>query len=343
MFSRQCPFCENVNPPNSKFCNACGIQLHAALCPLCGAANVVTATNCVHCAEPLESAQAEPGKVVPPAANTLATQRPARRNPAVAAVVEPALSVGFSVHFDPDHTAKVDRYDLDAVRLSAPADVAAGPDLPVLTNFVPSSPIAELNGWPTQGSETLAYSGLSTQVHQNKPPGASVLSRPRRDAALIGTVVFALLAGLAYVLYREHSRTNMMSLVYANGQLRPSDRSSDANAAPRRAAGSVVDTNSAPLPDAKDSTAAAVSEPLAAAPPASPQAPAEKAGATIDPPAPNRPQVASREAAAAVDAALARPKNPNASSARQAPRFDCTEATAALGLCAAPSPTSARQ
>ena len=49
MFPNSCPFCEQVNPADSKFCNACGGALHLVPCPRCGAVNDVTATTCYQC------------------------------------------------------------------------------------------------------------------------------------------------------------------------------------------------------------------------------------------------------------------------------------------------------
>ena len=45
----QCRFCEQANPRDSRFCNACGGQLNLAPCPRCGAVNDITATSCYQC------------------------------------------------------------------------------------------------------------------------------------------------------------------------------------------------------------------------------------------------------------------------------------------------------
>lgn len=50
-----CPFCEHVNPADSKFCNTCGGALHLAHCPRCGAVNDVTATACYQCRDPISN------------------------------------------------------------------------------------------------------------------------------------------------------------------------------------------------------------------------------------------------------------------------------------------------
>lgn len=49
MSPNSCPFCEQVNPADAKFCNACGGALHLLPCPRCGAVSDVTATTCYQC------------------------------------------------------------------------------------------------------------------------------------------------------------------------------------------------------------------------------------------------------------------------------------------------------
>jgi hypothetical protein len=49
MSPNSCPFCEQVNPADAKFCNACGGALHLVPCPRCGAVSDVTATVCYQC------------------------------------------------------------------------------------------------------------------------------------------------------------------------------------------------------------------------------------------------------------------------------------------------------
>jgi Double zinc ribbon len=45
----ECRYCEHRNPPESKYCNACGATLTLAPCPRCGAAVDVTAATCYQC------------------------------------------------------------------------------------------------------------------------------------------------------------------------------------------------------------------------------------------------------------------------------------------------------
>src|SRR5262252_1394876 len=48
--SAGCSFCEQVNPPVAKFCNACGAPMHLVPCARCGAVNdPKAATTCYQC------------------------------------------------------------------------------------------------------------------------------------------------------------------------------------------------------------------------------------------------------------------------------------------------------
>jgi hypothetical protein len=333
MLSRQCPFCENVNPPNAKFCNACGLKLHAALCPHCGAVNALTATSCIQCGEVLESplasqpaAQAESATAQPVDLLAPAASQPVELEPHTAAATAEDEKTVFSVHFGRDHAATIDRYDLGAVRPGLPPpQVAANPALPTLTNFVAESPVTSLNLPTPQGGTPLVYN----VAPKHGPPGTSAagrVSHPVRHAVWGAAVVLVLLAGSTYFIYREHSRATLMGLMSASGG--PPN----------------------PAPPSSADTAAADTEPAAAAAnsgrpavvPAAPAPPPERA--SVDRSTPPRPQVTSREAAAAVAAAAARPKAAAAGGTRPPQRFEpCTEAVAALGLCAAPTATPGRQ
>src|SRR5215475_15537796 len=47
--SAACPVCERVNPPESRFCNACGAPLPLVPCYRCGAVNEPTTPRCHQC------------------------------------------------------------------------------------------------------------------------------------------------------------------------------------------------------------------------------------------------------------------------------------------------------
>jgi hypothetical protein len=86
----KCKYCEHGNPPDSKYCNACGAILTLAPCPHCGAVSEVTATTCYQCRGSLQGS----GKdalvpALPAAANSLPSRRQPsshRRQPSLAIV-----------------------------------------------------------------------------------------------------------------------------------------------------------------------------------------------------------------------------------------------------------------
>lgn len=49
----RCQFCEQSNPDDARFCNACGAQLNLVPCPNCGAVNESSAPACFQCNRPL--------------------------------------------------------------------------------------------------------------------------------------------------------------------------------------------------------------------------------------------------------------------------------------------------
>ena len=66
----QCPYCDHVSLPGSKFCGECGAALHLMPCPQCGAVNDITVnTACYRCHSELREGAAA-------ALNTLAAPTP---------------------------------------------------------------------------------------------------------------------------------------------------------------------------------------------------------------------------------------------------------------------------
>lgn len=59
MLRTECTFCDHANPPQSKFCNACGAPLHLTLCSNCDALNDKTASTCYKCDTALPSSRIE--------------------------------------------------------------------------------------------------------------------------------------------------------------------------------------------------------------------------------------------------------------------------------------------
>ena len=78
MSLNSCPFCEQVNPADAKFCNACGGALHLLPCPRCGAVSDVTATTCYQCNGPLGARGTDDPVAAPPAPEVL---KPIPRRP----------------------------------------------------------------------------------------------------------------------------------------------------------------------------------------------------------------------------------------------------------------------
>jgi hypothetical protein len=347
MLSRQCPFCENVNPPSSKFCNACGVKLHAALCPHCGAVNVLTATTCVSCAVALPDASGDTRAASPA---TPSFDRPAHALPSIEQVpgdIEhrdgplpvPALEtvppLAFSVHFDRDHAVKIDRsYDSGmhlnpyaaglSARRTSERQVLASTHVPLQVLAAPPN---------NHVAHPLTPAHDPRSVRALVPDAA----RSRRYVTLFGVAVVALLAGSAYYLHHAHTLAEMSALIATSRELKGPDRSIEG----------AVGTET---PSASASTDTPAVTPIAP-PPATPALPAIAPGP--QPISPNDEQrkvhagtgqIGSAEAAAAVAAAAAREKKGKAPTETPAQGFGpCTDAIAALGLCTRESPTRQRQ
>jgi len=70
MLMNSCPYCEQGNPADAKFCNACGGALHLMPCPRCGAVSDVTATVCYQCNGQLRGRKTDALDAALPAAET---------------------------------------------------------------------------------------------------------------------------------------------------------------------------------------------------------------------------------------------------------------------------------
>lgn len=95
MLQNSCPFCEQVNPADAKFCNACGGALHLLPCPRCGAVSDVTATTCYQCSGPLPGRGTGEAEPMPRAAEA---PKPVPRRPRVfagAAVLAAIAVLGY--------------------------------------------------------------------------------------------------------------------------------------------------------------------------------------------------------------------------------------------------------
>ena len=112
MFPDTCRFCEHVNPPDAKFCNACGGALHLVPCSRCGAVNDVTATSCYQCHSPLPGRGNSAPEVPQPAAEApRALPRPRTRiivGTAIFAVVVGAGYLSYRQASIPGETQSLD-------------------------------------------------------------------------------------------------------------------------------------------------------------------------------------------------------------------------------------------
>jgi Double zinc ribbon len=93
-----CPFCEQINPAEAKFCNACGGALHLAPCPKCGAVNDVAAAQCYQCHARLPGGSA--AKAATPAAPAELPGSSSRQHPrALVGVASLAAAVAVLVAY----------------------------------------------------------------------------------------------------------------------------------------------------------------------------------------------------------------------------------------------------
>jgi Double zinc ribbon len=343
MLSRQCPFCENVNPPNSKFCNACGVKLHAALCPHCGAVNVLSATVCVSCAAELpdaatvaKTAQAIADADTAGSDAASLVHATAHAEPPLVPLQVPALEtvppLAFSVHFDRDHAVKIDR----------------GPDgrMPLNSHLAEltatrANERRELEFAHTQQLPELTLAANGHVVHPSVPgldartaPVALPDRRYRRYATLLGIVaVVAMLAGSAYYLYHAHTLAEMAALIATSRELKGPDTSADAgNNGSEAQRATVADTTGPPaiVTPAERVAGPAGTSPQPAVTANDPRKP-RAAGAQI---APAEATATATVSAGATQAKAASPSN----EAAPQPLEPCTATVAALGLCTRESP-----
>jgi len=74
MFRPHCTYCNHVNPPASKYCTRCGVELFLTACPSCNALNDPTARACHNCTVTLR--QGDVGVLTRPPLTTGAPRKP---------------------------------------------------------------------------------------------------------------------------------------------------------------------------------------------------------------------------------------------------------------------------
>jgi len=297
--SAGCPFCEQVNPPAAKFCNACGAPMHLVPCARCGAVNdPKAATACYQCGATLpedrrgESARSSSGAEASAAAGSSAWTAQDRTQP-----IEQSPPDGL------DRDANLFATLQELQRLVASSDSGAGADRPAGNG---RTAVAPLTGMRTYAASAIAEAEAIRPALQVTPR--------RRRAGMIGVGALAVLAAAGY--YGYQSSTSAPAL---------------AATSPRGAEAKPI----APAAEVSPAAARSGTTPPDEAHPAA--TPARSSGETLT--SPRRPAPEARAPAETVPA----PAGPRPSTAgvtpgvieRQPPRVGpCTEAVAALGLCA---------
>jgi Double zinc ribbon len=366
MRSAACAFCERINPPDSKYCNACGAPLGLVPCVRCGAVNDSTAPKCHQCGA------AWPG-------NTLGGL--ARSSSAT----EASDAAGSESRTAKDRTPPIaDGLDglfrwWSATEASdaagSEARTAEGGTQPIAQPSLGADGLDRDAGlFATSQELTLGTHGAIADVRTAVVPLADALRSypaaaiagsqairvaprivPRRGlAVIVGTVVLAVVAATAYYAYRERPVPDVPQIPAASGAVRDggSPAATGALVNPSATAGDGVPTAS--------TSALAVTPPIAAD--AQPIAPAPEAAIRSGTAAPDdarspataplarssggttisarRPGAEARDpskVAAPVPAGVARPRSADAGPGileRQPTRVGpCTDAVAALGLC----------
>jgi hypothetical protein len=211
MSPNTCPFCELVNPPGAKFCNACGGALHLVPCARCGAVNDVTAAACYQCNAPIAGRDAGAADAAAPSAEAPKPSSPRRAVAAGTAVVVALLALGyFGYRQDSPVDARQPPPATSAASAGPAAGTAAGDGAQAASAEAvpPEAPLADrVEPQPGEASRTNAASGpiarpqaataeaappetpLADRVNSEpeearRPNSASgLIARPRRSGA----------------------------------------------------------------------------------------------------------------------------------------------------------------
>jgi hypothetical protein len=317
MSPSQCPYCERENPPDSKFCNACGAPLYLVPCHSCGAVNEVGARTCHQCAAALP--KGNPGAVAAPSteadpldtdAKVLATLHDLRRRLATVVAEDagaPARGIG--------------RGGVDGPAPELAPEIAKAP----------------LSDTPTH------YPAPAIAFASRQP--ARRVGRVRPAGVVIGTAALAA-AGVAVLYTFDHRQMAGASKApptvgVVKGEANFPTGSGMANPDATNTAAAPVAPAAASLPRVTHGVAkSAAPAPAAATSAVPPEGEARPSGATA---APREPRVTSVTPAAGVGV-LPRAVESGAGTERPAPARigPCTDAMATLGLCN-PEPTQRRE
>lgn len=280
----RCPFCEQVNPADAKFCNACGGALHLVPCPRCGAVSDVTATACYQCHGQLPGRGTdELGTALPVAEVSKALPRRTPRVIVGTAVLAAIVVLGYYGYRQ--------RLLVDAPQPPAASSEANGRGGPAGAGVI--------------GRDAAAGDTAPAKVDDSAQPASPATAPP--ETPLAGPTPAAAIPP------RADRETVELRQEKAAAGLSARPQAADAATAGRRA------------PPRQELCTEAV---------------AALGLCTMRPD-----QKKEAEAAAAIKAAIARPKATDAGKAGQqepSRQEACTEAVAALGLCT-PAPTQRRE
>jgi len=361
-----------VNPADSRFCNACGAQLNLALCPHCAAVNARAAKDCYQCGGSLTGRSADTLAARSPVAGAIGASNSGV--PAAGSEKKPVAQrasesdapdrVVDTVANELDELREL--LQLMNRRVSGTAATpSAGADLRSQTGSVgPNRAV----GPPADRSLTGPVPAVAAA--RALPAVSATVPRRRRTGAIVGTIVLGVLAVVGYYAYRQHAALDVAKARSASGEtaghMGPTSSGVVVNlgAEPVRepstasTAGPVVGpavANAPSVPPASEGSAATVREEDATsdeprrgagavkeASPGDGTGPAKPPSAAA-PPAPAVQRRGARElerppeAAAAAAVLIPRSQKSGAGTGIEPPRpllGPCTEALAALGLCA---------
>lgn len=359
MSAADCPFCQHANPPDSKFCNACGAPLYLAPCPNCGAVNDATATACHRCAGrlvtpggplpagPLRGSGDLGADVPPPGIEALLAKSPTNewreRDAQLSATLEEI------------------RQFLNRTEPGVAPKTAEGPGAPVPPRAlsVPEAPEPPRVSGPSKAArpppvvakpDVLPAYPTSVVAEPRAVRGELYRTRDRRSTVLVGIAAAGLVAGAVYYGYRSSTSEAPPSAGTAKSSDAGPIKGSNPGATETPAGGSTA----APATPSRTGSITAPTPAVVAVPTPAGQVPSVRPGtvtpgdvgqpATAPPPGPagvsERRDAAEAKAAPASTAAAAAPAprprtvETGAGFGLQQPRIGpCTEAVAALGLC----------
>ena len=326
----QCPYCERVNPPDSKFCNACGAPLHLLPCPHCGAVNDAAATKCHQCAAAL-----------PEGKGTVLASSSSGTHPSV-----PAGSAGATAAENSPEADALDGDDkvfatLQELRRRL-AQIEAGTAGRGLDRGSVDSPAPDLG--PGMAVAPWADAATSYPTPAVALPSAPRPERrialPRSARMVIATAALAAVVIAGYYALDQRQVVDASKAPVAAGEVKgggnPAEAVPPTGLDTTGAEAAPIRSVAAPLPTVTPG-AAPSSQPIPRTPTVS-DVPTQPASASRPGGAPQREgPVTSAAPAAAAASARPRPERP------PPPRLGpCTEAVAALGLCT-PEPTQRRE